>query len=93
MTRDQAERKARTVEIRCFTNGQDGEREAACKAICESGNVKRGREGHEYWRALGEVRHVYAFLMKDGSRIRLVSGARSPALYGNREQLERTVRA
>jgi len=59
----------------------DEEREAECRRICESGEVKRGREGHELWAQFGEVRHVYAFLMRDGSRLRLIGPRQSPALF------------
>ena len=69
------------TKSRVFDSTHEGEREQQVKALCESGTVKRGREGFEYWRQFGEVRHVYAFLMKDGSRVRLIGPGQSPSMF------------
>ena len=71
----------------------DESREADCKAVLEGRLWSKAREGHEFWRESGEVRHVYAFLMKDGSRLRLVGPRQSPAMFSGLKAMERTVRA
>ena len=76
---------------RFFNNESD--REIACKELCESGKVKRGREGHEFWRKLGEVRHIYAFLLTDGTSVRLISKPMPSGTFDNLTTLERTIKA
>lgn len=69
----------------------DLEHERAALAIASSRTVVEGKEGWEYWRALGEMRHVYAYRLKDGSTVRLVSPPHSPALFSNRSEKAVTI--
>jgi hypothetical protein len=68
------------------TYENDEARDRDCKEICKSGLAIASREGWEFWRAFGEMRHVYAFLLKGGKRIRLVGPARSPTSFSVRSE-------
>ena len=71
----------------------DEERERDCREILARHEWSRAKEGHEFWRRFGEVRHVYAFLMKDGSRKRIVGPPQRPSMFSDLKSLERTVKA
>ena len=58
-------------------------RDARLKEIQESGDVETGREGHEFWPQVDQLRHVYAFRMKNGDRYRLIGPPRSRAGFSN----------
>lgn len=58
-------------------------RDARLKELQESGEVETGREGHEFWSTGDQLRHVYAFRMKNGDRYRLISPPRSRAGWSN----------
>jgi hypothetical protein len=64
----------------------DEQHEQASLKVAFSGDVTEGREGWEFWRALGEMRHVYAYRLKNGSKLRLVGPPHNPALFSNRSE-------
>jgi len=69
----------------------DTEHEQAALKVSLSGDVIDRREGWEYWRALNEMRHVFAYRLKNGTKLRFVSPARSPSLFSNRSERMVTV--
>lgn len=69
----------------------DAAHAAVADTLSQSGHVTAGREGYEYSRQLGEVRHVYAYLLRS-VRVRVVGPARAPAgQFSNLPALERRV--
>ena len=70
----------------------DEEREQKCREICAAGQFIRGREGHEYWRRLGEIRHIYTFLMKDKTILRLIGLPQRPGMFSHLEEMEKQIK-
>lgn len=67
--------------------------DALSRRVLDSGRVDAGREGHEYFRQLGEVRHVFA-LRLGAYRLRIVGPGRPPAgQFSNLRALERQIAA
>ena len=62
------------------------EHEAAAIAVQDSGNMLAGQEGWEFWRAFGEMHHVYAFRLRDGKRVRIVGPAEKTACFSHRNE-------
>ena len=58
-------------------------REARLKEVQESPDWETGREGMEFWPQVDQLRHVYAFRMKNGDRLRLISPPRARAGFSN----------
>jgi len=72
-----------------FTTSDEDASELA-KTVLAAG-VDSGREGLEFWRAFGEIHHVYA--LRDGKRtLRIVGPGFPPRQFSNLTELEKELK-